>query len=51
MRNRNQNQGGLEPNWWYVLAALVVGLIIPDNMNPVGMLLGKFNSKKEEEKK
>lgn len=38
----------LEPTWWYVLGALVLGLIIPDKMNPVTLLLSKF--KKTEDK-
>lgn len=54
MNFRGKNSGkkeGFEPNWWYVLAALVLGLIIPDKLNPLHSLLSKFGSKEKEDEK
>lgn len=35
-------------NWYYVIGALFLGLIIPDAYNPLAMVLSKF--KKSEAK-
>lgn len=40
--------------WVYVIVALVVGLMIPDKMNPYNIILGLFDKKKttdEDDKK
>lgn len=29
-------------NWYYVIGALLLGLIIPDAYNPVAIVLSKF---------
>lgn len=42
-----RNSDSLQPTWWYVLGALVLGLVIPDKMNPVTLLLSKFNKGEE----
>ncbi len=41
MRNRNGNNSGMSPAWWMVLAALAIGLIIPDKYNPLSMIFKK----------
>lgn len=49
-KRRNLNLNNADAKLWaYVGIALVVGLLIPDNMNPVKMLIDKF--KKEGVKK
>ena len=44
--NKKKNDEGFKPTWWLVLIALVIGLIVPDKMNPVVFILEKFGGDK-----
>lgn len=37
---RKKDEGGFKPSWILVLIALVVGLIIPDSINPLSKIFG-----------
>lgn len=52
--NNRKKDGGFKPSWFLVLIALVVGLVIPDSINPLGKIFGggaTSDKKKEEDKK
>lgn len=38
--NNRKKEGGFKPSWFLVLIALVIGLIIPDSINPLGKIFG-----------
>lgn len=48
---RNFGKKGDNQLWIYVGVALVVGLLIPDSMNPVKILIDKVKGVKTEEPK
>lgn len=52
--NNRKKDGGFKPSWFLVLIAFVVGLVIPDSINPVAKFFGlgaTSDKKKEEDKK
>lgn len=42
MNNRNRQKSENSASWYYVAFALVVGLVVPDDYNPITILLSKF---------